>query len=313
MAGATMPSGRPPDSRIVLSGATSGPKATDAPAIRDDELLSEFTSEPARWNVEAPGHHLNFTVHERTSIPSASPARLLASARRELFGSLTAQLRSLRARVARMPEVPMWIGQIRNVRRLPANTALSFAGGIATGVLIMWLATAQPSTIVPPATPAPVREPAVSAARGLPASPLDPHSAQETVRARSTSQPPAIVSPTVMSGRRNDVVDQPARPSRAKSTPAASRKNAARSPSATRNMSPGSYRGSLVLTSAPQGARVFVNGALVGSTPLILENLPVGSRAVRIEADGYQHWSSSTRVVANKQTQLSATLAPAAP
>ena len=248
MAGATMPSGRPPDSRIVLSGATSGPKATDAPAIRDDELLSEFTSEPARWNVEAPGHHLNFTVHERTSIPSASPARSLASARRELFGSLTAQLRSLRARVARMPEVPMWIGQIRNVRRLPANTALSFAGGIATGGLIMWIATAQPSTIVPPATPAPVREPAVSAARGLPASPLDPHSAQENVRARSTSQPPAIVSPAVTSGRRNDVVDQPARPSRAKSTPAASRKNAARSPSATRNTSPGSYRGSLVLT-----------------------------------------------------------------
>ena len=231
-----MPSGRPPDSRIVLSGATSGPKATDAPAIRDDELLSEFTSEPARWNV-----------HERTSIPSASPARSLASARRELFGSLTAQLkRSLRARVARMPEVPMWIGQIRNVRRLPANTALSFAGGIATGVSD------------PCGSPLPSRQPSShqqhrrrygnlrSRRRGdFPHRLSDPRSAQETVRARSTSQPPAIVSPTVMSGRRNDVVDQPARPSRAKSTPAASRKNAARSPSATRNMSPGSYRGSL--------------------------------------------------------------------
>ena len=66
------------------------------------------------------------------------------------------------------------------------------------------------------------------------------------------------------------------------------------------------------MRSAPEGARVFVNGALVGSTPLKLENLPVGSRAVRIEADGYQHWSASTQVVANKETHLSATLAPAA-
>jgi PEGA domain len=328
MPGATMPSARRPDSWIVLSDPTRSRPGTDAPAIRDDQPLSEFTSEmAARSNVEtsvtvsagstglkiAPGHLLNFTVHERTSIPSTSPARVHASARRELIESLTAQVRDLRARVARMPKVPMWIGQVRNLRRLPANTALSFAGGIATGVLIMWFATTPPSTIVPSATPAPAQEPAVLA-MGLPALPLDPHSAQENVRTRSTSQPPAIVSPVVTSGRRNDVVDQRARPSRAKSTPAAARKNAASSPLATRsNTSPGFYRGSLVLRSAPEGARVFVNGTLVGSTPLILEDLPVGSRAVRIEADGYQHWSASTQVVADKETHLSATLAPAAP
>jgi PEGA domain len=54
-----------------------------------------------------------------------------------------------------------------------------------------------------------------------------------------------------------------------------------------------------------------VNGALVGSTPLELDNLPVGSRAVRIEADGYQRWSASARIVANQQTRLTATLARA--
>ena len=74
-----------------------------------------------------------------------------------------------------------------------------------------------------------------------------------------------------------------------------------------------SYRGSLAVGSAPQGARVFVNGALVGSTPLQLDNLSVGSRAVRIEADGYERWSASTRIVANQQTRLSATLAHAKP
>jgi hypothetical protein len=328
MARATKSSARHPDSWIVLSDPARSRTGTDAPAIRDDEPLSEFTCETtARSNADAsvtssagstglkstPGHLLNFTVHERIWIPSTSPARLHASARRELFESLTAQVRIFRARVARMPDVPMWIGQIRNLRRLPANTTLSFAGGIATGVLIMWFATARPSTIVPPATPAPAQEPAVSA-MGLPASLLDAHSAQENVRARSTSQPPASAPPVVTSGRRKNVVNQRARPSRAQPTPAATRKSAASSPLAARNnTSPGFYRGSLVLRSAPEGARVFVNGALVGSTPLVLENLPVGSRAVRIEADGYQHWTASPRVVANKETHLSATLAPAAP
>ena len=118
MAGAPMPSARRPDSCIVLSDPIRSCTGTDAPAIRDDEPLSEFTSETtARSNVEASvtssagstglkgthGHLLNFTVHERTSIPSTSPARLHASARRELFESLTAQVTILRARVARMP------------------------------------------------------------------------------------------------------------------------------------------------------------------------------------------------------------------
>ena len=58
---------------------------------------------------------------------------------------------------------------------------------------------------------------------------------------------------------------------------------------------------------------MFVNGALVGSTPLVLDNLAVGSRAIRIEADGYKGWSAATRIVANQQTRLSATLARATP
>lgn len=73
------------------------------------------------------------------------------------------------------------------------------------------------------------------------------------------------------------------------------------------------FRGSLAVRSAPDGARVFVNGALVGSTPLVLDNLAVGSRAIRIEADGYKGWSAATRIVANQQTRLSATLARATP
>ena len=171
MADATIPSDRRPDSWIVLSDPPTGREGTDVPVIRDNEPLSDFTSETtASSNVGAsvtadagstgfkiaPRHLLNFTAHERTSIPSTSPVRSHASARRELFESLAAHVRNLRAHVPRLPEVPTWIGQIRNLRRVPANMALTFAGGIATGCLIMWFATAEPSTIVPPATPSPV-------------------------------------------------------------------------------------------------------------------------------------------------------------
>jgi hypothetical protein len=46
----------------------------------------------------------------------------------------------------------------------------------------------------------------------------------------------------------------------------------------------------------------------VGSTPVVLRDLPVGSRVVRLEADGYQPWSTVVRVIANQQTRVSATL-----
>jgi hypothetical protein len=64
------------------------------------------------------------------------------------------------------------------------------------------------------------------------------------------------------------------------------------------------YRGAVVFQSEPLGAQVFVNGQQVGSTPLVLNNLSVGSRAVRFEAQGYQSWSAAVRVVADEQTRV---------
>jgi hypothetical protein len=42
--------------------------------------------------------------------------------------------------------------------------------------------------------------------------------------------------------------------------------------------------------------------------PVVLSGLPVGSRVVRLEADGYQTWSAAIRVIANQQTRVTATL-----
>jgi hypothetical protein len=68
------------------------------------------------------------------------------------------------------------------------------------------------------------------------------------------------------------------------------------------------FRGSLVVSSRPSGARVFLNGRSVGSTPLVLRNQAAGSRAVRVTLDGYESWSSAVQVVADTETRLSAEL-----
>ena len=68
------------------------------------------------------------------------------------------------------------------------------------------------------------------------------------------------------------------------------------------------YRGGLEIDSDPEGARVFVDGEAVGFTPLELKDLPVGSRVVRVEAEGYETWTTAARVVANKRARVSAVL-----
>jgi hypothetical protein len=70
------------------------------------------------------------------------------------------------------------------------------------------------------------------------------------------------------------------------------------------------YRGSLEVNSVPAGARVFVNNLPAGVTPLLLQNVPVGARVVRLELDGYQRWSSAVSVVANQRLLTKATLRP---
>jgi serine acetyltransferase len=56
------------------------------------------------------------------------------------------------------------------------------------------------------------------------------------------------------------------------------------------------------------GARVFINGQPVGVTPVVLKDVPAGSRAVRVEATGYGTWSASLQVTANRQTRVMAKL-----
>ena len=85
-----------------------------------------------------------------------------------------------------------------------------------------------------------------------------------------------------------------------------------RGPRQAASPSASGYRGALALTSSPDGAQVVLNGKVVGQTPVVLNDLPVGSRAIVVRRDGYSPWSASVRVIANQRTTVRATLRPQA-
>ncbi len=66
--------------------------------------------------------------------------------------------------------------------------------------------------------------------------------------------------------------------------------------------------GALAVDSRPTGAKVFLDGKLVGTTPMALPSVRAGSHAIRLEHDGYRHWSSSVRIVASEQNRVTASL-----
>jgi hypothetical protein len=68
------------------------------------------------------------------------------------------------------------------------------------------------------------------------------------------------------------------------------------------------YTGSLGVASLPPGATVYVDGKEVGTTPLRVPAIDAGSHIVRIERDGYNHWTSAVRIVAGKQMRVTASL-----
>src|SRR5439155_23006854 len=68
----------------------------------------------------------------------------------------------------------------------------------------------------------------------------------------------------------------------------------------------GRFVGQLAIDSRPPGAKVYVDGKLMGNTPLALGDVRAGEHVVRIEQDGYRRWSSSVRVVAAEQNRVTA-------
>ncbi len=70
----------------------------------------------------------------------------------------------------------------------------------------------------------------------------------------------------------------------------------------------GPLAGVLRVESRPPGASVYLDGKLVGTTPVSLPVVPAGEHAIRLERDGYRRWSSSVRIVASEQNKVTASL-----
>src|SRR5207244_7409381 len=66
--------------------------------------------------------------------------------------------------------------------------------------------------------------------------------------------------------------------------------------------------GSLVVDSRPAGANVFVDGRLIGTTPLVMETMSVGDHAIRLDREGYQRWATSVRIVSGERSRVAASL-----
>jgi hypothetical protein len=64
----------------------------------------------------------------------------------------------------------------------------------------------------------------------------------------------------------------------------------------------------LVIESRPSGAAVIVDGRNVGTTPMSLGDVAIGSHAVRLERDGYRVWASGVSISAGTQNRITASL-----
>jgi hypothetical protein len=203
-------------------------------------------------------------------------------------------------------------------------SVVAFVCGAAAGALGIWLLSVQPAlrgtTLRQEAAPTEATPSTVSAvaleddatAREAAAGPTagaPPAAPAVPTRATASTPPAAAAVPTRATVSTPPTA--PAVPARARTRVVARARPArSRSPAVAQS---GPFHGSLAVSSAPQGAQVFVNGQPVGSTPLVLKEMPAGSRVVRVEADGYQGWSAAVRVVADEVSRVTASLEPMLP
>ena len=79
---------------------------------------------------------------------------------------------------------------------------------------------------------------------------------------------------------------------------------AARAPIALQPPAPGS----IALASRPDGAQVFLDGASVGKTPLVVPDVKTGARRVRLEMAGHRTWATVVNVEAGTRVRVGASL-----
>ena len=68
------------------------------------------------------------------------------------------------------------------------------------------------------------------------------------------------------------------------------------------------FIGTVFVETRPVGAKVFLDGREVGTSPVDVPEVPAGSHVVRLELKGFKRWSSSVTVVAGERNRVAASL-----
>lgn len=142
-----------------------------------------------------------------------------------------------------------------------------------------------------------------------------PQSAERAVARAERPQPPADDKPAPTAGR--DFTESAVPPSAsgtegAAVPPSESSSGAPRGDRAAQMTQPERFdpreRGLLQVDSRPRGAQVFVDGRLVGTTPLLLSDVRPGTHAVRIDLRGHRRWVASVDVAPGERQRVAASL-----
>jgi hypothetical protein len=68
------------------------------------------------------------------------------------------------------------------------------------------------------------------------------------------------------------------------------------------------FVGAVLFETRPPGARVFLDGRQMGTTPTEVPKVAAGSHVVRLELTGFKRWSASITVVAGERNRVAASL-----
>jgi hypothetical protein len=68
------------------------------------------------------------------------------------------------------------------------------------------------------------------------------------------------------------------------------------------------YFGSIYVASNPPGARVFLDGKPMGTAPVRIPEVPIGSHVVRMELPDHRTWTAATSVVAGQDVRVTGSL-----
>jgi eukaryotic-like serine/threonine-protein kinase len=202
-----------------------------------------------------------------------------------------------------------------------ALVALAVAGGYYAASRYLGGGTAAPAATPAPAAPvgdtgAPQGGAATPSLPPEPTLPVaEPPAAGATSGAPAPSGTPPSGSPAASAPPKASSASPKAESSPPRSEAAGTRASAAKPKAPARTAAapparrtPAVFEGSLSIVSRPPGARVFLDGHPVGTTPMTLSKVSAGSHVVRLQSDGYLTWSAAIQVAAAQQNYVRASL-----